>query len=167
MQQTEQHTGKRTITEKIDAIVTNKWLGYPIFIAILYLIFTATFTLGGYPMGWIDTLVGKFGELVASLMADGWLKDLVVDGIIAGVGSVLVFLPNILILYFFISLMEDSGYMARTGFIMDNLMHRLGLHGNSFMPFVMGFGCNVPAIMATSTIDSRKSRLMTIALIPL
>ena len=157
---------KRTLTDKIDAIVTNKWLAFPIFIAILYLIFTATFTLGEYPMNWIDWLVGKFGALVASLMADGWLKDLLVDGIIAGVGSVLVFLPNILILYFFISIMEDSGYMARTAFIVDKLMHRLGLHGKSFIPMVMGFGCNVPAIMATRTIESRKSRLITIALIP-
>ena len=117
-------------------------------------------------MNWIDWCVGKFGELVASLMPEGWLKDLLVDGIIAGVGSVLVFLPNILILYFFISIMEDSGYMARTAFIVDKLMHRLGLHGKSFIPMVMGFGCNVPAIMATRTIESRKSRLITIALIP-
>lgn len=157
---------KRTVTDKIDAIVTNKWLAFPIFLAILYLIFTATFTLGEYPMNWIDFLVGKFGDLVASVMAEGWLKDLLVDGIIAGVGSVLVFLPNILILYFFISIMEDSGYMARTAFIVDKLMHRLGLHGKSFIPMVMGFGCNVPAIMATRTIESRKSRLITIALIP-
>ena len=157
---------KHTLTDRIDAIVTNKWLAFPIFIAILYLIFTATFTLGEYPMNWIDWGVGKFGELVASLMPEGWLKDLLVDGIIAGVGSVLVFLPNILILYFFISIMEDSGYMARTAFIVDKLMHRLGLHGKSFIPMVMGFGCNVPAIMATRTIESRKSRLITIALIP-
>ena len=157
---------KLTITDKIDAVVTNKWLAFPIFIAILYLIFTATFTLGQYPMNWIDWLVGKFGDLVASVMVDGWLKDLLVDGIIAGVGSVLVFLPNILILYFFISIMEDSGYMARTAFIVDKLMHHLGLHGKSFIPMVMGFGCNVPAIMATRTIESRKSRLITIALVP-
>ena len=157
---------KHTLTDRIDAIVTNKWLAFPIFIAILYLIFTSTFTLGEYPMNWIDWCVGKFGELVASLMPEGWLKDLLVDGIIAGVGSVLVFLPNILILYFFISIMEDSGYMARTAFIVDKLMHRLGLHGKSFIPMVMGFGCNVPAIMATRTIESRKSRLITIALIP-
>lgn len=157
---------KHTLTDKIDAIVTNKWLAFPIFIAILYLIFSATFTLGEYPMNWIDALVGKLGGLVASLMVDGWLKDLVVDGIIAGVGSVLVFLPNILILYFFISIMEDTGYMARTAFIVDKLMHHLGLHGKSFIPMVMGFGCNVPAIMATRTIESRKSRIITIALIP-
>ena len=157
---------KHTLTDKIDAIVTNKWLAFPIFIAILYLIFSATFTLGEYPMNWIDALVGWIGDLFASIMVDGWLKDLVVDGIIAGVGSVLVFLPNILILYFFISIMEDTGYMARTAFIVDKLMHHLGLHGKSFIPMVMGFGCNVPAIMATRTIESRKSRIITIALIP-
>ncbi len=157
---------KHTLTDKIDAIVTNKWLAFPIFIAILYLIFSATFTLGEYPMNWIDALVGWIGNLFASIMRDGWLKDLVVDGIIAGVGSVLVFLPNILILYFFISIMEDTGYMARTAFIVDKLMHHLGLHGKSFIPMVMGFGCNVPAIMATRTIESRKSRIITIALIP-
>ena len=155
-----------TLTDKIDAVVTNRWAAFPIFVAVLYLIFSATFTLGEYPMNWIDSLVGKFGGLVASAMTDGWLKDLLVDGIIAGVGSVLVFLPNILILYFFISIMEDSGYMARTAFIVDKLMHHLGLHGKSFIPMVMGFGCNVPAIMATRTIESRKSRLITIALIP-
>ena len=157
---------KHTLTDKIDAIVTNKWLAFPIFIAILYLIFSATFTLGEYPMNWIDALVGWIGDLFASIMRDGWLKDLVVDGIIAGVGSVLVFLPNILILYFFISIMEDTGYMARSAFIVDKLMHHLGLHGKSFIPMVMGFGCNVPAIMATRTIESRKSRIITIALIP-
>ena len=158
--------GKRKTTDRIDAVVTNKWLAFPIFVAVLYLIFTATFTLGNYPMEWIDWLVEKFGGLVASVLPDGWARDLVVDGIIAGVGSVLVFLPNILILYFFISIMEDSGYMARAAFIMDKLMHHLGLHGKSFIPMVMGFGCNVPAIMATRTIESRKSRLITIALIP-
>ena len=157
---------KRSLTDRIDAVVTNKWAAFPIFMVFLYLVFYATFTLGNYPMEWIDSLVGWFGDRVASLMHEGWLKDLVVDGIIAGVGSVLVFLPNILILYFFISLMEDSGYMARAAFIVDKLMHRIGLHGKSFIPMVMGFGCNVPAIMATRTIESRKSRLITIALLP-
>ena len=157
---------RRTITDRIDAIVTNQWLAFPIFILLLWFIFWATFTIGQYPMDWIDWLVAKFGELVGGLMADGWLKDLVVDGIIAGVGSVLVFLPNIMILYFFISIMEDSGYMARAAFIVDKLMHRIGLHGKSFIPMVMGFGCNVPAIMATRSIESRKSRLVTIAIIP-
>lgn len=159
-------TPRKTITDKIDAIVTNKWMAFPIFISVLYLIFQTTFAVGDYPMQWIDWFVGKFGDFVATFMADGWLKDLVVDGIISGVGSVLVFLPNILILYFFISLMEDSGYMSRAAFIVDKLMHNIGLHGKSFIPMVMGFGCNVPAIMATRAIESRKSRMITIAIIP-
>lgn len=159
-------TPRKTVTDKIDAIVTNKWMAFPIFIAVLYLIFQTTFAVGNYPMQWIDWFVGKFGDFVATFMADGWLKDLVVDGIISGVGSVLVFLPNILILYFFISLMEDSGYMSRAAFIVDKLMHKIGLHGKSFIPMVMGFGCNVPAIMATRAIESRKSRMITIAIIP-
>ena len=157
---------RRTLTDKIDAIVTNQWLAFPIFIVLLWFIFWATFTIGQYPMDWIDWLVAKFGEWVGSMMHEGWVKDLVVDGVIAGVGSVLVFLPNIMILYFFISIMEDSGYMARAAFIVDKLMHKIGLHGKSFIPMVMGFGCNVPAIMATRSIESRKSRLVTIAIIP-
>ena len=157
---------KRTITDRIDAIVTNQWLAFPIFVALLWFIFWATFTIGQYPMDWIDALVGWIGDSVGSLMKEGWLKDLIVDGVIAGVGSVLVFLPNIMILYLFISLMEDSGYMSRAAFIVDKLMHRIGLHGKSFIPMVMGFGCNVPAIMATRSIESRKSRLVTIAIIP-
>ncbi len=159
-------TPRKSVTDKIDAVVTNKWMAFPIFIAVLYLIFQTTFAVGDYPMQWIDWFVGKFGDFVATFMADGWLKDLVVDGIISGVGSVLVFLPNILILYFFISLMEDSGYMSRAAFIVDKLMHKIGLHGKSFIPMVMGFGCNVPAIMATRAIESRKSRMITIAIIP-
>lgn len=157
---------RRTLTDRIDAVVTHRWLAFPIFIVLLWFIFWATFTIGQYPMDWIDWLVGKFGDFVGSYMKEGWLKDLVVDGVIAGVGSVLVFLPNIMILYFFISIMEDSGYMARAAFIVDKLMHRIGLHGKSFIPMVMGFGCNVPAIMATRSIESRKSRLVTIAIIP-
>jgi len=157
---------RRTLTDRIDAIVTNRWVAFPIFIVLLWFIFWATFTIGQYPMDWIEWLVGKLGDGVGALMPDGWVKDLVVDGIIAGVGSVLVFLPNIMILYFFISIMEDSGYMARAAFIVDKLMHRIGLHGKSFIPMVMGFGCNVPAIMATRSIESRKSRLVTLAIIP-
>ena len=157
---------QKTVTDRIDAVVTNKWAAFPIFLVLLYFIFWCTFTIGQYPMDWIDALVAWTGDKVGSLMNDGWLKDLLVDGIIAGVGSVLVFLPNILILYFFISIMEDSGYMARCAFIVDKLMHHLGLHGKSFIPMIMGFGCNVPAIMGTRTIESRKSRLITIALIP-
>ena len=165
-QQYQEERPKRTLTDKLDAIVTNKWLAFPIFIVLLWFVFWATFTIGQYPMDWIEWLVGKLGDGVGSLMADGWVKDLIVDGVIAGVGSVLVFLPNIMILYFFISIMEDSGYMARAAFIVDKLMHKIGLHGKSFIPMVMGFGCNVPAIMATRSIESRKSRLVTIAIIP-
>lgn len=164
------YQGKRrrhTHTDKIDSIVTNRWLAFPIFFFLLYLVFNTTFVLGEYPMGWIEWLVRKFGAFVSSVMADGWLKDLVTDGIIGGVGSVLVFLPNILLLYLFISLLEDSGYMARAAFIMDRLMHKIGLHGKSFIPMVMGFGCNVPAVMATRTIESPKSRLITMLIIPL
>ena len=158
--------GDKSWTEKIDSVVTNKWAAFPIFLLILYVIFQATFSLGEYPMNWIDWLVGKFGGFVSTFLKDGWLKDVLVDGVIAGVGSVLVFLPNILILYFFLSIMEDTGYMARAAFIMDKLMHKIGLHGKSFIPMIMGFGCNVPAIMATRAIESRKSRLITIAIIP-
>ena len=158
---------KHTITDKIDAVVTNRWAAFPIFILLLYIIFEATFRLGEYPMTWIEWIVEKFGAFVATTMPEGMLKDLVVDGIIGGVGSVLVFLPNILILYLFISLLEDSGYMARAAFIMDKLMHKIGLHGKSFIPMIMGFGCNVPAIMATRTIENHKSRLVTMLIIPM
>lgn len=157
---------KRTKTDKIDAIVTNRWLAFPLFFFLLYLIFQGTFTLGEYPMEWIEWFVGQFGDWISTYMPDGMLKDLVVDGIIGGVGSVLVFLPNIMILYLFISLLEDSGYMARAAFIMDKIMHRIGLHGKSFIPIIMGFGCNVPAVMATRTIESRRSRLITMLVIP-
>ena len=166
----EPYQGKRrrnTVTEKIDAFVTNRWAAFPLFFIILYLVFDGTFVLGEYPMRWIEWLVSTFGSFVASVMQDGWLKDLVVDGVIGGVGSVLVFLPNILLLYLFISLLEDSGYMARAAFIMDRLMHKIGLHGKSFIPMIMGFGCNVPAVMATRTIENRKSRLITMLIIPL
>jgi len=157
---------RRTLTDKLDAIITSKWLAFPIFIALLWFIFWATFTIGQYPMDWIEAGVAWLGGVVGSFMADGWFKDLIVDGVIAGCGSVLVFLPNIMILYFFLSIMEDSGYMARAAFIVDKMMHRIGLHGKSFIPMVMGFGCNVPAIMATRAIESRKSRLITMAIIP-
>ena len=158
---------RRTITDRIDSIVTNRWLAFPIFFFLLYLVFDGTFVIGEYPMRWIEWLVSGVGGFVSSVMADGWLKDLVVDGVIGGVGSVLVFLPNILLLYLFISLLEDSGYMARAAFIMDRLMHKIGLHGKSFIPMIMGFGCNVPAVMATRTIESHKSRLITMLIIPL
>ena len=158
---------RHTLTDKIDAVVTNRWLAFPLFVALLYLVFDGTFVLGEYPMRWIEWLVSNFSAFVASMMNDGWLKDLIVDGVIGGVGSVLVFLPNIMLLYLFISLLEDSGYMARAAFIMDRLMHKIGLHGKSFIPMIMGFGCNVPAVMAARTIESPKSRIITILIIPL
>ena len=163
------YQGKKrsTLTDKLDSVITNRWLAFPIFILVLYLIFNTTFVLGEYPMRWIEWIVSRFGMSVSVMMADGWLKDLIVDGIIGGVGSVLVFLPNILLLYMFISLLEDSGYMSRAAFIMDRLMHKIGLHGKSFIPMIMGFGCNMPAIMATRTIESRKSRLITMLVIPM
>ena len=165
----EPYQGKRrknTLTDRIDALVTNKWLAFPVFFLLLYIVFSGTFKIGEYPMQWIEWFVSKFGAFVSSVMTDGWLKDLIVDGVIGGVGSVLVFLPNILLLYMFISLLEDSGYMARAAFIMDRLIHKIGLHGKSFIPMIMGFGCNVPAVMATRTIESPKSRLITMLVIP-
>jgi len=154
-------------TRVIDSIVTHRIWGYPIFFLFLYIMFEGTFVLGEYPMMGIEWLVEQFGNLVSAYMPDGPLKDMVVDGIIGGVGGVIVFLPNILILYFFISLLEDSGYMARAAFIMDKIMHRMGLHGKSFIPLIMGFGCNVPAIMASRMIEDRKCRLITMLVNPL
>lgn len=153
-------------TKIIDTFVTNKLFGFPIFLIIMWLMFWATFRLGSYPMEWIESVVSWISELVGRYMTDGPLKDLLLDGIIGGVGGVIVFLPNILILYAFISFMEDSGYMARVAFIMDKLMHKMGLHGKSFIPLVMGFGCNVPAIMSTRIIESKSSRLITILINP-
>ena len=155
------------MTKRIDAVVTHQVWGYPIFLLLMYLMFFCTFNIGQYPMDWIDAAVGWLGELCGTYMPDGPLKDLIIDGIISGVGGVIVFLPNIMILYAFISWMEDSGYMARAAFIMDKIMHRMGLHGKSFIPMIMGFGCNIPAIMATRTIEDRKSRLITMLIIPL
>ena len=155
------------VTHHLDALVTNRWLGFPFFFALLFLMFEVTFTLGQYPMDWIDAGVAWLGELIGNTMSDGPLKAMLVDGIIGGVGSVIVFLPQILILYTFISMMEDSGYMARAAFIMDKLMHGMGLHGKSFIPLIMGFGCNVPAVMATRTVESRRSRLITMLVLPM
>lgn len=153
-------------TRIIDAFVTNKLFGFPIFLLVMWLMFWATFQLGSYPMEWIEWLVSWISGKIEILMTDGPLKDLILDGIIGGVGGVIVFLPNILILYAFISFMEDSGYMARVAFIMDKLMHKMGLHGKSFIPLIMGFGCNVPAIMSTRIIESKSSRLITILINP-
>ena len=154
-------------THWLDAIITHRWLGFPIFFLLLYLMFEVTFTLGQYPMDWIDAGVAWLGDFLTQSMSDGPLKAMLVDGVIGGVGAVIVFLPQILILYTFISLMEDSGYMARAAFIMDKLMHGMGLHGKSFIPLIMGFGCNVPAVMATRTIESRRSRLITMLVLPM
>lgn len=162
----EEESESTKLSTSVDTIITSKLFGFPIFIFIMWLMFWATFTIGKYPMDWIDSFVGWIGNLVSTYMPDGPLKDMIVDGIIGGVGGVSVFLPNILILYAFISFMEDSGYMARAAFIMDKIMHKIGLHGKSFIPLVMGFGCNVPAIMATRTIESRTSRLITILIVP-
>ena len=153
-------------THVIDNILSNRFLGFPIFFLILFVMFQTTFALGQYPMDWIEAGVNWLGQWLGGTMSDGPLRSMLVDGVIGGVGSVIVFLPQILILYFFISIMEDSGYMARAAFIMDKLMHKMGLHGKSFIPLIMGFGCNVPAVMATRTIESRRSRLITMMILP-
>jgi ferrous iron transport protein B len=156
---------KRVIRE-LDDLLTHRFWGFPFFLLFMWVMFQATFTVGSYPMEWIDAGVGWFSGFVQGLMPEGPLRDLLVDGMIGGVGGVIIFLPNILILFFFISLMEDSGYMARASFMMDKLMHKIGLHGKSFIPLIMGFGCNVPAIMATRTLDNRKDRILTMIITP-
>ena len=157
---------KRQLTNAIDTVLTHQWLGFPVLILFMWVMFQATFSLGSYPMDWIQEGVDGLGNWIAESMPAGPLTDLLVDGIIAGVGGVIVFLPNILILFFFISLMEDTGYMARAAFLMDRMMHKIGLHGKSFIPLLIGFGCNVPAIMATRTLESRRERLITMLIIP-
>ena len=164
---TDNHLKKEQTTRIIDSIVTHRIWGFPFFFLLLYIMFEGTYVLGDYPMQGIEWLVEQLSNVVYSYMPEGPLKDMVVDGIIGGVGGVIVFLPNILILYLFISIMEDSGYMARAAFIMDKLMHKMGLHGKSFIPLIMGFGCNVPAVMASRTIENRKARLVTMLITPL
>ena len=156
----------QTRLEKIDKVLTNPWLGFPIMMAALYFVFCCTFTLGAYPQGWIEQGVGAAAEWLSGLMPHTWWSGLLIDGVLQGVGAVLAFLPNIIILFFFISLMEDSGYMAREAFIMDTIMHRVGLHGRSFVPMLMGFGCNVPAIMAARDIQNPKDRVLTMLMVP-
>jgi ferrous iron transport protein B len=151
---------------ELDNIFTGKWLGIPVFLAMMGLMFQLTFTLGSYPMDWIDAGVEALNGWVQNIMSEGMLRDMMTEGIIAGVGSVIVFLPNIIILFLCISFMEDTGYMARAAFIMDRLMHKIGLHGKSFIPMLMGFGCNVPAVMATRTLENRKDRLVTMLVLP-
>ena len=156
----------QTRLERIDKVLTNPWLGFPIMMAILYFVFWCTFTLGAYPQEWIEEGIGLAGEWLSGLVEPSWWSSLLIDGVLQGVGAVLAFLPNIIILFFFISLMEDSGYMAREAFIMDTIMHRVGLHGRSFIPMLMGFGCNVPAIMAARDIQNPKDRVLTMLMVP-
>lgn len=156
----------QTRLERIDRVLTNPWLGFPIMMAILYFVFWCTFTLGAYPQDWIESGVDAFGGWLSGLLEPSWWSSLLIDGVLKGVGAVLAFLPNIIILFFFISLMEDSGYMAREAFIMDTIMHRVGLHGRSFIPMLMGFGCNVPAIMAARDIQNPKDRVLTMLMVP-
>lgn len=153
-------------TEQIDTLLTHKFWGIPAFFAIMWIVFYGTFRIGQYPMDWIEMLVSYIAGVLDSNMHEGILKDFLIDGIIGGVGGVIVFLPNIMLLYLFISLLEDSGYMARAVFIMDKAMHKIGLHGKSFIPMVMGFGCNVPAVMSSRIIESRRDRLITMFITP-
>jgi ferrous iron transport protein B len=161
---------RHTASDLIDAVVTNRFLGLPIFLLLMYLVFLLTFKIGEYPMGWLEQFFGSAGTTIAAFWPAGgqsWLKSLLVDGVIGGVGGVLTFLPNILLLFLAIAFLEDSGYMARAAFVMDRLMHRIGLHGKSFIPMLIGFGCSVPAIMATRILENRRNRLTTIMIIPL
>lgn len=169
LRETMELSGKKKnnrIIRDLDDIITHRFWGFPIFIFIMWLMFQSTFTIGQYPMEWIGAGFKGISSLLSQWMTEGPLKNLLIDGIIGGVGGVMVFLPNIMILFFFISLMEDTGYMARASFIMDKLMHKLGLHGKSFIPLLMGFGCNVPAVMATRTLDNKKDRILTMLIIP-
>lgn len=163
---TQSSSDNRKLGYALDTILTNRWLGFPVLILFMWIMFQTTFTLGTYPQEWLESGVAWLGNFVSQLVPDGIFRDLLVDGIITGVGGVLVFLPNILIMFLFISLLEDSGYMARAAFIMDRLMHRMGLHGKSFIPYLIGFGCSVPAVMATRTLENKKDRLLTMLTIP-
>ena len=156
----------QTRLERIDKVLTNPWYGFPIMMAILYLVFWSTFTLGAYPQGWIESGIDSLSSWCHASLAEGWFSSLCIDGILSGVGAVLAFVPNIIILFFFISMMEDSGYMAREAYIMDSIMHKIGLHGRSFVPMLMGFGCNVPAIMAARDIQNPKDRVLTMLMVP-
>lgn len=157
---------EQTTLEKVDKILTNKWIGFPLMILILFLVFQCTFSLGAYPQEWIQMGIDALCEWCTTLMPAAWWSSLLIDGVIQGVGAVLAFLPNIIIMFFFISLMEDSGYMARMAYLMDGIMHRVGLHGRSFMPMLVGFGCNVPAIMAAHDIKDPKDRTLTMLMVP-
>lgn len=169
LSKTLQHNGdsrNHSRLEKIDAVLTNKWLGFPILIGLLYIVFQCTFTLGAYPQQWISNGIDGLCIWIETLLPSGWFASMMIDGVLQGVGAVLAFLPNIVILFFFLSLMEDSGYMARAAYLMDGIMHKVGLHGRSFVPMLVGFGCNVPAIMAARALDNPKDRTLTMLMIP-
>ena len=158
---------KVTVTEKIDNILLNRLLGIPLFLVLMWLLFQMTFTLAGPPMGWISAGVSNLGNWLNATMSDGMLRSLLVDGIVGGVGGVIVFLPNILLLFLGIAFLEGTGYMARAAFVMDQIMHKAGLHGKSFVPMLIGFGCSVPALMATRTLENPRDRLVTMLVTPL
>jgi len=168
LQEVYQHRTKQKLSasDRIDKVLTNRYLGIPILLGFLWVMFQSTFVVGQYPMGWIDSIVSSIAGGVSYILPNGLVKELIVDGIIGGVGGILIFLPNILILYFFISLFEDTGYMARAAFIMDRVMHTVGLHGKSFIPMIMGFGCNIPSIMATKNLENKSDRMLTIMINP-
>lgn len=157
---------RHTSAQKVDALLTNKWLGFPLLILVLFGLFQATFALGAYPQEWIEHGVDLAADWISGVFPSGWLSSMLTDGVVRGVGAVLAFVPNIVILFFFLSILEDSGYMARAAYIMDKIMHRVGLHGNSFIPMLIGFGCNVPAIMAARSIQNRRDRVLTMLMIP-
>jgi len=169
LQETLRHSkddSDHTVLQKFDAVLTNRWLGLPLLLLVLFLVFEATFTLGAYPQGWIDSGVNFVADWLRGVLPEGWLSSMLADGVVMGVGAVLAFLPNIIILFFFLSMLEDSGYMSRAAFVMDKIMHRVGLHGNSFIPMLIGFGCNVPAILAAKSIDNKKDKMLTMLMIP-
>lgn len=169
LQETLRHSkddSDHTFLQKLDAVLTNRWLGLPLLLLVLFLVFEATFTLGAYPQDWIDSGVNFVADWLSGVMPHGWFSSMVIDGVVMGVGAVLAFLPNIIILFFFLSMLEDSGYMSRAAFVMDKIMHFIGLHGRSFIPMLIGFGCNVPAILAAKSIDNKKNRTLTMLMIP-
>ena len=156
----------QTTLEKVDKVLTNKWIGFPLMLLTLFVVFQCTFTLGAYPQEWIQMGIDALCNWGHSVLPAVWWSSLLIDGVVQGVGAVLAFLPNIIIIFFFISLMEDSGYMARMAYLMDSIMHRVGLHGRSFVPMLVGFGCNVPAIMAARDIKDPKDRTLTMLMVP-
>ena len=160
------HDSGHTLADKIDKVLTNRWVGLPVLLLVLYGVFECTFTLGSYPQEWIAMGIDALAEWLRGLMPAVWWSSLLIDGVVMGIGAVLAFLPNIIIMFFFLSLMEDSGYMARVAYTMDKIMHRIGLHGSSFIPMLMGFGCNVPAIMAARDITNKKDRAITMMMVP-